>query len=161
MKITVIAVGKLKEKFWTEACAEYSKRLTRYVDLKIIEIADRDPSKSGGEIKAMQVEGQDIVHEIDKISCPADRYVVCLEIDGKQLSSEQFAKSIEQKSIEGCKDFIFVIGGSTGIDKSICAMANASMSFGKITLPHNLARVVLLEQIYRAFRIIKGQPYHK
>ena len=161
MKITVIAVGKLKEKFWREACAEYSKRLTRYVDLKVIEITDRDPAKFGGEQKAMQVEGEDIIHAIDKISNTADRYVICLEIAGKELSSEQFACEIEKKSIDGCKDLIFVIGGSTGIDASVSTIADANISFGKITLPHNLARVVLLEQIYRAYRIIMKQPYHK
>ncbi len=161
MKIDVVAVGKLKEKFWREACAEYGKRLTRYVDLRIVEIDDRDPAKCGGEAKAMQAEGADIAKAVAKMPDGPECHVVCLDIGGKQMSSEQFAQFVEDKALEGCKDLVFVIGGSTGIDPEVKAQAQTLLSFGKITMPHNLARVVLLEQVYRAYRIIRGEPYHK
>ena len=156
MKITVIAVGKLKETFWKEACGEYAKRLRRYVPLEIVELDDVDPDKHGGAAYARELEAASIVKHI-----PRDSHIICLDSRGKQLDSEGFADLIENLGTGGCKNLVFIIGGPTGLDLSLLESANVRLSFGKITLPHNLARVVLLEQIYRAHRIIKGEPYHK
>ena len=161
MQINVIAVGKLKEAFWREACAEYSKRLTRYVGLKVLELDDRDPAKNGGEQKARQLEAVDIERALSKSTDKADSFMVCLDSRGTQMTSEQFADFIAERELDACKNLMFVIGGPTGIDEPLKQRANKLISFGKITLPHNLARVVLLEQIYRAYRINRGEPYHK
>ncbi len=155
MKITVVAVGKLKERFWKEAVAEYSKRLSGYVTLEITEVADRDPAKSGGDDKVRQAEGADILK-----AC-ANKHVVLLAIDGKERSSEGFAARLDQLMVGGASDIAFVIGGSTGVSSEVRKRADETLSFGAITLPHNLARVVLLEQVYRAFKIMRGEPYHK
>ncbi|MCR5846130.1 MAG: 23S rRNA (pseudouridine(1915)-N(3))-methyltransferase RlmH [bacterium] len=156
MKITVIAVGKLKETFWKEACGEYAKRLRRYVPLEIIELDDIDPDKHGGPTYARELEAAAIVKSI-----PRDSRIICLDRQGKQLDSEGFADLVANAGTSGCKNLVFIIGGPTGLDISLMESASMRLSFGKITLPHNLARVVLLEQIYRAHRIIRGEPYHK
>ncbi len=161
MRIDVVAVGKLKERFWREACAEYGKRLVRYVDVRTTEVDDRDPARCGGEAGAMRSEGEDVMRILGKMPSAPATHVVCLDIGGKQFSSEELAQFVEQRSLEGCKDLVFVIGGSSGIDPAVKAQAQTLLSFGKITMPHNLARVVLLEQLYRAYKIIRGEPYHK
>lgn len=155
MKITVIAVGKLKEKFWKSAVAEYAKRLGGYCTLKIVEVADRDPAKSGGEEHAMEAEAADILK-----AC-GDSHVILLAIDGVERSSEDFAHRLDRLMLGGTSDIAFVIGGSTGVAGAVRERADETLSFGPITLPHNLARVVLLEQVYRAFKIMRGEPYHK
>lgn len=156
MKLRVVAVGKLKERFWKDAVAEYAKRLGGYAKLDIAEIADRDPAKCGGEVKAMELESVDILKTI-----PENSHVILLAIDGKQRSSEDFSKHLDALMLGGASDITFVIGGSTGVAPDVRKRANETFSFGPITLPHNLARVVLLEQIYRAFKISRGEPYHK
>lgn len=156
MKITVVSVGKLKEKFWKEAVAEYSKRLGGYCQLKLVEIVDRDPAKSGGDAKAMEAEAGDILKAV-----PDSARCILLAIDGKQRSSEAFSKHLDQLALGGISELAFVIGGSTGVDPMVRRRADETFSFGPITLPHNLARVVLLEQLYRAFKISRGEPYHK
>lgn len=156
IKITVVAVGKLKERFWKDAVAEYAKRLGGYCQLKLVEVADRDPAKTGGDDKAMEAEAADILRALG-----AQTHVILLAIDGKQRSSEGLAQRLEQLSVGGTSDIAFVIGGSTGVSPRVRARANETLSFGPITLPHNLARVVLLEQVYRAFKISRGEPYHK
>lgn len=156
MNIRIVAVGKLKEKFWKAAVEEYAKRLGAYTKFEIVEVSDRDPAKCGGESKAMQFEATDILKAI-----PESAHVILLAIDGKQYSSESFAKHFESLMSSGISSFCFVIGGSTGVDSSVKMRANETFSFGKITLPHNLARVVLIEQLYRTFKIIKNEPYHK
>lgn len=161
MKVDIIAVGKLKERFWREACAEYGKRLTRYLDVNIVELDDKDPARYGGEEKAREAEGIEIERAVERSAAPSDRYVACLDIDGELVTSEDLARLVEERQVEGCKKLVFVIGGSTGIDDAVKRRAQARISFGKITLPHNLARVVLLEQIYRACKINAGEPYHK
>ena len=156
MKIRIIAVGKLKEKFWKDAVQEYVKRLGAYAKIEIVQVQDRDPVKCGGEQDAMQLEAADILKAI-----PAGAQTILLAIDGKQYSSEDFSKQMEKKMSAGTSDFCFIIGGSTGVDETIESMADEKLSFGAITLPHNLARVVLVEQLYRALKIMRNEPYHK
>lgn len=156
MRIDIIAVGKLKERFWVDACAEYLKRLTSYAQIRVHEISDRNSRTCGSDEQVRLVEGQDILKAI-----PSGSYLIVLDIQGKQLSSEQLAHSIADLQVGGSSHLVFVIGGSTGVDTEIRQKADLLLSFGPITLPHNLARVVLLEQLYRSYRIIHGEPYHK
>ena len=144
MRFTVVAVGKLKERFWTDACAEYLKRLQPYAKTEVREIADVDPGRAGG---------------VGALS-PAS-HVVLLAIDGKQRSSEGFSQRIDALKLNGASDIAFVIGGSDGVSAAVRQRADETLSFGPVTLPHNLARVVLLEQLYRAQKISRGEPYHK
>lgn len=160
MNVKVIAIGKLKERFWKDACAEYAKRLSRYTDLEVIELDDCDPARHGGEDRARAAEAEAIMRHLPSSKSPG-RHIVTLEIRGRELTSEQLAEFVEERGIEGCRELVFIIGGPTGLDPSVTSMAGTHLSFGKITLPHNLARVVLLEQLYRAHRIIRGEPYHK
>ncbi|MGI6032567.1 MAG: 23S rRNA (pseudouridine(1915)-N(3))-methyltransferase RlmH [Coriobacteriales bacterium] len=155
MKIEIVAVGKLKERFWKDAVAEYVKRLGGYAQVRVMEVADRDPAKCGGEGKAREREGADIL----KACGPG--HVILLAIDGKERSSEGFAHRLESLMNSGKSDIVFVIGGSTGVSDEVRKRADETLSFGPITLPHNLARVVLVEQVYRAFKIMRGEPYHK
>lgn len=156
MNITVVCVGKLKEKFWVDACAEYLKRLKPYAQVTVKEIPDVDPAKAGGIAGSLEKEGAAILAAI-----PDRSHVLLLAIKGKQRSSEDFSARIDELTLQGKSDLAFVIGGSDGVNDDVCARANETLSFGAITLPHNLARVVLLEQIYRAFKISRGEPYHK
>lgn len=146
LKITVIAVGKLKERFWHDACAEYSKRLGGYCNLTVREIPDSNREQEST-----------LVLE----ALPENATIVVLDIQGKETSSETLASRIERYTVEGVSHLVFVIGGSDGLTNAVKERASLRMSFGPITLPHNLARVVLLEQVYRAFKIIKREPYHK
>ena len=156
MNITVVCVGKLKEKFWVDACAEYLKRLKPYAQVTVKEIPDVDPAKAGGIAGSLEKEGAAILAAI-----PDRSHVLLLAIKGKQRSSEDFSARIDELALQGKSDLAFVIGGSDGVNDAVRARANETLSFGAITLPHNLARVVLLEQIYRAFKISRGEPYHK
>ncbi len=156
MRFTVVAVGKLKERFWTEACGEYLKRLQPYAKTSIVEVPDVDPAKAGGDAAAVEREGAAICKAI-----PDRSHVVLLAIDGKERSSESLSKRIDNLGLSGKSDLVFVIGGSCGTSQEVHARADETLSFGPITLPHNLARVVLLEQLYRACKISRGEPYHK
>lgn len=156
MKITVVAVGKLKERFWSDACAEYVKRLGGYATVKVVEVPDRDPAKSGGEDGARALEGKAILGAI-----PERSHVILLDVAGKERSSEEIAARLDDLMLRGASSITFVIGGSCGVSGEVRARADERLSFGRITLPHNLARVVLLEQAYRAFKIMRGEPYHK
>ncbi len=156
MKIAVIAVGKLKEKFWREACAEYLKRLQAYAKVDVREVADVDPAKAGGVEAARAREGEAILSAI-----PPHAHTILLAIEGIERSSEEFSARLDQLTLRGESEFAFVIGGSDGVSRAVYERANEQLSFGPLTLPHNLARVVLLEQIYRAFKISRGEPYHK
>lgn len=156
MKFTIVAVGKLKEKFWVQACGEYLKRLQPYAKTSVVEIVDVDPARAGGEAAAVEREGAAICKAI-----PARAHVVLLAIEGKQRSSESLSKRIDDLGLSGESDIVFVIGGSCGVSADVRERANETLSFGPITLPHNLARVVLLEQLYRACKISRGEPYHK
>lgn len=155
MRITVVAVGKLKERYWHDACAEYLKRLRPYADVRVAEVADRDPSRLG-EARAVADEGADVVRAI-----PEGAHVVVLDIAGTTIGSEQFSAHLSELGLSGRSSVAFVIGGSHGLSSEVLSRADERLSFGPMTLPHNLARVVLLEQLYRAFRIARNEPYHK
>jgi len=154
VRIALIAVGRLKERFWRDAADEYLKRLGPYATVRVIEIADRDSGRD--EARALAEEGADILRAI-----PEGAHVVTLEIAGRQRSSEEFSARLDELGVSGKSSVAFVIGGSVGLSADVLARADERMSIGQMTLPHNLARVVLLEQIYRAFRISRGEPYHK
>jgi len=156
MTITIIAVGKLKEKYWRDACAEYLRRLAPYAKVDVKEIADIDPAKAGGVPAALAKEGAAILTAI-----PEKSYTILLAIKGKETGSEALSSFIDRLAVGGTSHITFIIGGSDGVSEPVCARADHLMSFGPITLPHNLARVVLLEQLYRAFKISRGEPYHK
>jgi 23S rRNA (pseudouridine1915-N3)-methyltransferase len=159
MNITVISVGKLKEKYLKEAIQEYSLRLTKYCRLDIIEVPDEKAPEnmSAAEEDIVKLkEGQTILKNIKD-----DTYVIALAINGKQLSSEKFAELISGLGLRGKSNIAFVIGGSLGLSEEVLKRADYHLSFSAMTFPHQLMRVILLEQVYRGFRIIKGEPYHK
>lgn len=159
MKITVITVGKIKEKYLKDAIAEYQKRLGRYCKLEIVEVADEKTPDNAGEILENQIrrkEGERIAKYLKD-----DAYIIALAIDGKMLSSEEFADQIQRLGVGGTSHIQFVIGGSIGLDEEILKRADYRLSFSKMTFPHQLMRVILLEQIYRGYRIIANEPYHK
>lgn len=159
VKVTVITVGKIKEKYLKDAIAEYSKRLSRYCKLELVEVADEKTPDQAGETLEEQIrdrEGERILKQIRE-----DMYVITLEIGGKMLSSEELADKIEKLGIQGHSSIAFVIGGSIGLGKEVLARSDFALSFSKMTFPHQLMRVILLEQVYRSYRIINGEPYHK
>lgn len=159
MKITVITVGKIKEKYLKDAIAEYSKRLSRYCKLEILEVADEKTPNGASEIVEENIrekEGERILKLIKE-----DAYVITLEISGKMLTSEELADRIETLGIQGKSHLVFVIGGSIGLGREVLRRSDYALSFSKMTFPHQLMRVILLEQIYRSYRIINGEPYHK
>ena len=159
MKIKVITVGKLKEKYLKDGIAEYSKRISRFAKFEMIELADEktpDKASESENQKILEIEGQRILSKV------GDRdFVIVLAIEGKTFSSEEFSKQLEEASIKGFSTLTFIIGGSLGLSSAVKNRANLSVSFGRLTLPHQLMRLVLVEQIYRAFTIQQGSPYHK
>ena len=155
MNMTVIAVGRLREKPYRMMADEYLKRLGAYAKVEVREVADRDPAKCGGEETAREREGSDVLKVLE--GCYR---VVLLDIGGRELSSEELASKMAEISFTS-STIDFVIGGSLGLSKEVKSRAALRLSFGRITLPHQLARVVLLEQIYRAFKINAGEVYHK
>ena len=158
MNINVICIGKLKEKYWTAAIEEYSKRLGSYCSLKIVELKESKLPKNASEADELNVinkEGEEILAKIGD-----GDYVVALEVEGKLLSSPELAHELEAASMQH-STVDFVIGGSLGLSTAVKRRANLGFSFGRITLPHQLARVVLLEQIYRSFKINSNETYHK
>ncbi len=159
MNITLITVGKVKESFYRDAIEEFVKRLSRYCKLKIVEVADENTPNNAPEAIEEQIkdkEGERILKNISD-----SMYVIALAVEGKKLSSTQFAKKIQQFGIQGTSDICFVIGGSLGLSKAVYQRADEFLSFSDMTFPHQLMRVILLEQIYRCFRIIHNEPYHK
>lgn len=159
MKITLITVGKIKEKYLEDAIAEYSKRLSRYCKLEIVEVADEktpDNASATVEDAIRDKEGERILKYIKE-----DAYVITLEIAGKMLTSEEMAEKIEKLGVQGTSHIIFIIGGSIGLGREILKRSDYALSFSKMTFPHQLMRVILLEQIYRSYRIINHEPYHK
>ena len=159
MKIKVVTVGKLKEKYLKDGIAEYSKRISRFAKLEMIELADEktpDRASESENQKILEIEGQRILSKV------GDRdFVIVLAIEGKTFSSEEFSKQLAEASIKGFSTLTFIIGGSLGLAQDVKNRANLSVSFGLLTLPHQLMRLVLVEQIYRAFTIQQGSPYHK
>ncbi|MCR5420077.1 MAG: 23S rRNA (pseudouridine(1915)-N(3))-methyltransferase RlmH [Lachnospiraceae bacterium] len=159
MNIDLLCVGKLKEKYLLEAIKEYSKRLSRYCKLNIIEVADEKTPEDQGELlneKVKKLEGERILKYIKDNS-----FLITLEIDGSQLESTEFAGRIKDICIRGYSHIQFVIGGSLGLSEEVTGKADMHLSFSKMTFPHQLMRVILLEQIYRCFRINYSEPYHK
>lgn len=159
MKITILCVGKIKEKFYRDALAEYEKRLSRYCKLEIIEVADEKTPDNASELVEKQIKDKE-AERMEKY-LTTDAYVIALAIEGKQLDSVELSEKIERLGISGTSHIIFVIGGSLGIADSILKRADYLLSFSKMTFPHQLMRVVLLEQVYRSYRIINHEPYHK
>ena len=159
MKITVLTVGKIKEKYLKDAIAEYSKRLSKYCKLNIIEVADEktpDQASAAVEESIREKEGERLLKHIKE-----DAFVMTLEIQGKQITSEELAGKLEKLGVAGTSHIMFVIGGSIGLSSSVLARSDFALSFSKMTFPHQLMRVILLEQVYRSYRIIQGEPYHK
>ncbi|MCM1026896.1 MAG: 23S rRNA (pseudouridine(1915)-N(3))-methyltransferase RlmH [Roseburia sp.] len=159
MKITIICVGKIKESFFREAVAEYGKRLSRYCRLEILEVADEKTPDGASRAQEEQIKAREGGRILEKIR--DDALVCALEIGGEKLSSEGFADWLEKAAIGGTSHIVFVIGGSLGLHESVIRRADMRLSFSDMTFPHQLMRVILAEQIYRAFRIIQGEPYHK
>lgn len=159
MKITILCVGKIKEKYFKEGIAEYQKRLSKYCNFEIIEVADEktpDHASASEEELIKEKEAQRIQKYMKK-----DSYTITLEIEGKMLSSEDLAKKIDNLGISGKSSITFIIGGSLGLHQSITSQSDFKLSFSKFTFPHQMMRMILTEQIYRSYRIIHGEPYHK
>ncbi|WP_055427424.1 23S rRNA (pseudouridine(1915)-N(3))-methyltransferase RlmH [Bifidobacterium aesculapii] len=159
MQIDIIAPGRVKERYLRDAIDEYSKRLSRYCRLNIIEVADEKTPEHASEGVDRQIkakEGERIAKHLRD-----NAFVVALAIDGKQLSSEELAAKVADWGLHGVSHLQFVIGGSIGLDDAILRRADFRLSFSKMTFPHQLMRVILLEQIYRAYKINAGEPYHK
>lgn len=159
MKISILCVGKVKEKFYRDAIDEFSKRLSRYCKLEIIEAADEKTPDQASDVEVKQIkdkEGERLLKNIKD-----DAYVITLEIEGKMLDSEELSRKINQIGVSGKGHIIFIIGGSLGLSDEIKNRADFKLSFSKMTFPHQLMRVILLEQVYRAYRILNNEPYHK
>jgi 23S rRNA (pseudouridine1915-N3)-methyltransferase len=159
MRITVVCVGKIKEKFYVQAIEEYAKRLSRYCKLEFVELPDEKTPENAGE----QINASIKAKEGDRILSVLrdDAYVIALAIEGNMLDSVQFSEKLEKLAVGSVSHIMFVIGGSLGLDTRVLSRADYKLSFSKMTFPHQLMRVVLLEQIYRAYRIMRGEPYHK
>ena len=159
MRIRIVCIGKLKERYWSEAVEEYSKRLSRYCELEIVQLKEaRLPDKASlaDEQNVIFEEGQSILKNIKEGS-----QVITLEIKGKELSSEGLSAYLGELQLEGKSDLTFVIGGSLGISEQVSARADFKLSFSRMTFPHQMMRVILLEQVYRAFKILRNETYHK
>lgn len=159
MRITLVTVGKIKENYLRDAVAEYVKRLRKYCKLEIIEVADEKTQERASETEEMAVrskEGERILKHVKE-----DAYVITLEIQGNQITSEELADKIEGLGVQGKSHVVFIIGGSIGLGIEVMKRSDYALSFSRMTFPHQLMRVILLEQIYRGFRIINGEPYHK
>lgn len=159
MRISIVCVGRIKEKFYRDAIDEYAKRLSKYCKLEIVEVADEktpDHASPAEEEQIKAKEGERILSRIKD-----DAWVLTLEILGKKHTSESFAGVIEKTALMGKSHIVFVIGGSLGLHTSVLQRSNGAVSFSDMTFPHQLMRVILCEQIYRAYRIIYKEPYHK
>ena len=159
LRVNLICIGRIKEKYWNDAIAEYSKRLSRYCKLNIIEVADEktpDNAPAAIEEQIKKKEGERILQNIDP-----GAYVCALAINGKKYSSESFSEYIGNLGVQGVSHIQFVIGGSLGLSSEVLSRADSKISFSDMTFPHQMMRVILLEQIYRAYRIMRGEPYHK
>lgn len=159
MKVSVICVGKIKEKFYRDALDEYAKRLSRYCKLDIVQVEDEATVENPTEAQENAIkakEGQRILAKI-----PESAYLCTLEIGGKAMDSVKFSKWMENSAVSGKGHMVFVIGGSLGLDQAVINRSDFHLSFSEMTFPHQLMRVILLEQIYRGFRIMHNEPYHK
>ncbi len=159
MKITILAVGRLKEPFYRDAAAEYKKRLGRYASIEILEAADEKiPDRCAPQeaLRIKEKEGERLEKRI-----PHDAYVIALAIEGQMLDSLELAKKLDTLCVHGASHIVFVIGGSLGLSEKLLRRADMRLSFSKMTFPHQLMRIILLEQVYRSFRINSHEPYHK
>lgn len=159
MKISILSVGKVKEKYLKDGIAEYSKRLSRYCRLEITEVPDEktpDGASAAVEEQIKKTEGERLLRFIRDSD-----YVIALAIDGRMLDSVELSQQIERLGVQGNSSLVFVIGGSLGLSEEILRRADYRLSFSRMTFPHQLMRMILLEQIYRSYRIINGEPYHK
>lgn len=159
MHITILSVGKIKEKYLKDAVAEYTKRLSKYCKLEIIEVADEKTPDQASEVVERNIrdkEGERILRYVKE-----DTFVITLEIGGKMLGSEELAEKIRLLGVQGKSNITFIIGGSIGLGEAVRKRSDFALSFSKMTFPHQLMRVILLEQVYRSYRIISGEPYHK
>lgn len=159
MKITVISVGKLKEKYWNMAIDEYVKRLSRYCRLEILQVADERTPDDASAILEEQIKEREWQRILDKL--PENVYIIALAIEGKMLDSVELSRKIEDIALKGSSHIVFIIGGSLGLSQKVLKRADMLLSFSKMTFPHQMMRVILLEQIYRSFRISNNEPYHK
>lgn len=159
MNISILCVGKIKEDFYRSAVAEFEKRLSRYCKLQIVEVTDEKTPESASAAFEEQIKEKEGMRLFKYIK--EDAYVIALAIDGKELDSLQMSQTIEALGIQGRSSIAFVIGGSLGLSKAILRRADMKLSFSKMTFPHQLMRVILLEQIYRSYRIMHREPYHK
>ena len=159
MKITILTVGKIKEKFYRDAVSEYEKRLSKYATVSILEVPDEKTKENLSDVELtsiLETEGNKLLAKI-----PDNAYVITLEILGKKFDSVSFSEFMEDKMNTGNSHLLFVIGGSLGLSDAVKKRADAKISFSDMTFPHQLMRVILLEQIYRGFRIMRNEPYHK
>ncbi|PFN79171.1 23S rRNA (pseudouridine(1915)-N(3))-methyltransferase RlmH [Bacillus sp. AFS076308] len=159
MNISIITVGKLKEKYLRQGIEEYLKRLTAYAKVEMVEVADEKAPEELSELEMLQVKQKEGERILSKIS--QDTYVIALAIQGKLQSSEELAKNLDQLATYGKSKVAFVIGGSLGLSDEVIKRSNEQLSFSRMTFPHQLMRLILVEQIYRAFRINRNEPYHK
>jgi 23S rRNA (pseudouridine1915-N3)-methyltransferase len=159
VNISIVTIGKLKEKYLKQGIDEYLKRLSIYAKVEIIELPDEKAPENLSETEMLQVKDKEGERILSKIN--DDTHVIALAIEGKMKSSEQLAKDLDQLATYGKSKIAFVIGGSLGLSQSVMKRANDTLSFSKMTFPHQLMRLILVEQIYRAYRINRGEPYHK
>ncbi len=159
MKITVLSVGRIKEKYYTDAVAEYAKRLGRYAKLSLIEVEDEKTPDEASEKENAAIKEREGRRLLEKL--PPDAYVIALAIEGKMRDSVALSRHLEDLGVSGKSHIAFIIGGSLGLSPEVLARADEKLSFSPMTFPHQLMRVILLEQIYRAFRIARNEPYHK
>ena len=159
MKITVISVGKIKEKYFTGAIDEYAKRLSKYCTLNQIEVSDEKAPETLSDKEMEQIKDKEGERILSKIK--DTQYVITLEIKGKQLTSEKLSDKLASLGLEGNSDVVFVIGGSLGLSNLVLNRSDFALSFSEMTFPHQMMKVILLEQVYRGFRILKNEPYHK
>ncbi len=159
MKVTLVCVGRLKEKFYREAVEEYARRLSKYCRLEIVEVDDEKTPEGAGQLLCEKIMEREAARILDRIR--AGSFVCTLEIQGKKLSSVGLAEWMRDLTVKGVSHITFVIGGSLGLHASVRARSDFALSFSDMTFPHQLMRVILCEQIYRSFRILSGEPYHK
>lgn len=159
MNITIISVGKLKEKYLKQGIEEYLKRLSAYVRINILELSDEKAPENLSQLQMQQIKQKEGNRILEKIH--PDAYVIALAVEGQMQSSEQFATKLGQLSASGKNSLVFVIGGSLGLSDDVMKRSNEAISFSKMTFPHQLMRLILVEQVYRGFRILRGEPYHK
>lgn len=159
MKIRILAVGKLKERYWTEAQAEYAKRLSRFSEIEVVEISEERAPDNASEAQEAQIRQAEAERFRRQFS--AKSFVVALDLGGIEPDSVQLSERLQQWMMRGMGEIVFLIGGSTGLDRALSASAHVRMSLSKLTFPHQMARIVLLEQLYRAFKILGNETYHK